>query len=30
MEGTLFAVSDVKTICLNRTLEFEAQAELGC
>ena len=29
-EGTLFAVSDVKTICLNRTLEFEAQAELGC
>jgi uncharacterized protein YjbI with pentapeptide repeats len=30
LEGTLFAVSDVKTICLNRTLEFEAQAELGC
>lgn len=29
-EGTLFAVTDVKTICLNRTLEFEAQAELGC
>ena len=29
-EDTLLAVSDVKAICKNKTLEYEARAILGC